>query len=172
MLIPNYDFELFELPDFSALEANEFGATTRFQASDPTSWVDYSLNQLYGLVNPQAAYPYTQRQFPSPIVDVPFVNYFQSPQGRDVTLDEAREVAKRRGCTVFDLITGNCRPAIVTGEAGPKDQDILKSDGGDTLSTPGSKKVGEWLEALPAGSGVFLIAILAIIFLLLFVGRR
>ena len=169
---PSYDFRLFDVGWVSPLQANEFGAATSFRASDPTSFVDFSLNQLAGLLNPRAANPYPQRQLPAPIEEVPFLSYFQSQQGRQVGIDEFRAEAQRRGCTAFDLITGNCKPAIIEGEAMPKDQEITKHDGGDTLATEGSKKVGatltEWWKALPAGAGVFLIGVAALIFILLF----
>src|SRR5262245_39653048 len=86
---PSYDFRLFDIGWVSPLQANEFGAATSFRASDPTSFVDFSLNQLAGLLNPRAANPYPQRQVGGPIEDVPFLTYFQ---GASETRDRLRQI--------------------------------------------------------------------------------
>jgi hypothetical protein len=64
MLTPSYDFNLFNLDQFSPLLANELGAGTSFSAADPTSYVDYSLNQLSGLLQPYNPLPYLSNQVP------------------------------------------------------------------------------------------------------------
>ncbi|MGH9878007.1 MAG: hypothetical protein ACRD5H_10250, partial [Nitrososphaerales archaeon] len=67
-----------------------------------------------------------------------------------------------------------CIPASMspTGGATTKQDDKpMISDGKTVLGTEGSKKVGAWIEALPPGSGIFLIAIIALVFLFLFVRK-
>lgn len=174
---PDYDFELFELP-FSALEANEFGAATRFQASDPTAFVDYSLNQLYGLLDPRAVYPYVQRQFPATLQDIPFVSFFQSQQG------ETPEAIRERLRKVRDDADRMLQEAGGGGRiVDPLDpygtgKRIGKVITESPITNPveGGRRIGEtakeWLKYLPAGSGMFLVAIGAIILLILFVRSR
>jgi hypothetical protein len=202
---PSFDFSLFSIPHFSPLQANEFGAMTSFSANTPTPYVDYSLNQLLGILQTPNNIPFTSNPFPGAN---PFGNFFQS-QGNQGYYDPTQGKVVRgqapqntiivypsgqlppelgqnkpaqptvdsgkRGCNIFDLITGRCSPAINTGSAegtgpivGSKPQ---QNDQEGNLATNQSKTIGQWLNALPSGSGTFVIAIVAIIFLLLFVRR-
>lgn len=188
MLIPDYDFELFEIPYFSALEANEYGAATRFQSSDPTAWVDYSLNQLYGLVNPQSVRPYPQRQFPTTFEDIPFVDLFQSPRSQTraeieaevernrIAVEKARDAAEApvqcpegySPVSVFGLFSYCGKDMVSDGKNAPLGDDPTHSGKKAGSIVDEARKA---LASLPSGSGVFLIAIVAIIFLVLFVRR-
>lgn len=181
---PSYDFRLFDVGWMSPLQANEFGAATSFRASDPTSFVDFSLNQLAGLLNPSAAYPYPQRQLPAPIEEVPFLRFFQgeSAEATRERLRRVREEADRLlreaggnpGVNIGDVFRGR---TVRSGEGtGPIVGDkVLKNDGKDAPlgddPTGSGKKMGalaDWWKALPQGAGVFLIGVAALIFILLF----
>jgi hypothetical protein len=181
---PSYDFRLFDIGWMSPLQANEFGAATSFRASDPTSFVDFSLNQLAGLLNPRAAYPYPQRQLPGPIEEVPFLSYFQgeSAEATRERLRRVREEADRLyreaggepGVNIGDVFRGR---TVRSGQGtGPIVGDkVLKSDGdtsGVGVTTPTGGRIGDatkaWFASLPAGAGVFLVGVAALIFILLF----
>lgn len=181
MYIPSYDFRIFDLPMFSPLQAQEFGASTSFSANTPTNFIDYSLNQFAGLTNPQAAFPYIQNQFPSVVDKFNFDNYFQSFQTQTRAEIEA-EVEKRRAefekakqaATAPRTCPEGYSPVSVFGifsYCGKK----LVSDGqgtmGDKEAPPGMQSVETFLKAMPPGTGIFLIAIVAIILLILFVKR-
>lgn len=182
---PSYDFRLFDIGWMSPLQANEFGAATSFRASDPTSFVDFSLNQLAGLLNARAANPYPQRQLPGPIEEVPFLRFFQGDT-RAAEIEAARrqadleremrraeEEAAKRGINVWDFLRGR---TVRSGGSGPiAGGGVLKSDGdtsGIGATTPTGGRIGEatkaWFASLPAGAGVFLIGVAALIFILLF----
>jgi hypothetical protein len=51
--IPSTDFGLFQLPQFGELFANSLGIASRFQNSDPTDYVNYSINSLAQILRPQ-----------------------------------------------------------------------------------------------------------------------
>src|SRR5262245_33143086 len=94
MYIPSYDFRIFDLPLYSPLQAQEFGAATSFSANTPTSYIDYSINQLASLSNPSSPFPYIQRQFPYPVDNFDLENYFNSFQ--DTPLEARRRLEKLR----------------------------------------------------------------------------
>jgi hypothetical protein len=165
---PSYDFRLFDVGWISPLQANEYGAATSFRASDPTAFVDQSINLLSGLLNPRAAYPYVQRQVGAPIEEVPFLSYFQGQSRAQVEAEveanrQRYEEAKRRAESVN--IFGGRGPIVGNKELKNVD------DAGMAKSTV-PDQVKAWIAALPAGSGVFLIAIVALIFLFLFARGR
>ena len=182
---PSYDFRLFDIGWASPLQANEFGAATSFRANDPTSFVDFSLNQLAGLLNPRAANPYQQRQLPASIEEVPFLRFFQGDTRaaeieaakRQADLErairQAEEEAAKRGINVWDFLQGR---TVRSGGSGPiAGGGVLKSDGknaplGDDPTGSGKKAaaLAVWWNALPQGAGVFLIGVAALIFILLF----
>lgn len=62
---PSFDFELFSLPSFSELYANEFGATTSFNANTPTGFTDYSLSRLLGALQTPNQNSFERAYFPN-----------------------------------------------------------------------------------------------------------
>ena len=183
MYIPSYDFRIFDLPLFSPLQAQEFDAATSFNANTPTSYVDYSLNQFSGLLNPMADNPYSQRQFPTPIGRFDFENFFQSQDAtaiRDRAIkvrDQAQAVIDEVNGTATTTSSGDCKQGRnIFGGCGPiLGSKKVISDGtgtmGDKQAPPGMQTLETVMNALPAGSGIFLIAVIIIILLLLFVKR-
>lgn len=210
---PSYDFQLFDLPHFGELFANSFGASTKFSASMPTPYVDFSLNQLLAATQPNNPFPYQQRQVPVDMRLYDLLNFFQSAnatlqppqrrvqqqtkpleipsltdllnqqsdtQGSDAYRRAQRE-AERRGCSLQDLLTGNCTPAILSptgraqgkqGSTGKETASIDSSVGDDpTKSGKKAQSIADIFKLLPEGSGIFLIAVVVIILLLLFVKR-
>jgi hypothetical protein len=189
MYIPSYDFRIFDLPLFSPLQAQEFGAATSFNANTPTSYIDYSLNQFSGLLNPSADNPYSQRQFPTPIGRYDFEDYFQdTPQAARERLRKLRDQANEvLGETQADLskalpstkkTTDECPPGYspvsvfglfsYCGKKLHSDDTGAMGEKGDATGLGNVEKV---MNALPAGSGIFLIAVIIIILLFLFVKR-
>lgn len=166
---PSFDFRLFELPQFSPLQAQEFGAETIFGAADPPWFVDRSIGELFGLGD---------------------LALFQGESAEAIrerlrrTRDEADRLLREAGGSAPAQAPaskcGTTKCHWYERWAGKKDgeccHDVLTSDDSSvgTIS-PSGDRVGsglkEWLEALPSGSGVFLVAVLAIIFLLLFARR-
>lgn len=156
--IPSFDFRLFELPQFSPLQAQEYGAETIFSASDPPWFVDASLAALAGIK--------------------PFFQESSSEMRERLrrVRDEAdrllREAGGQSDCPQGRNIFGGCGPIIGSKPNIPGDASV-----GDDPTKSGQKvggmieKAQEFLKALPAGGGVFLIAVLALIFLLLFARR-
>lgn len=194
---PSYDFRLFDIGWASPLQANEFGAATSFRASDPTAFVDRSLNQLRGLLDPRAAYPFAQNQLPTPLEDVPFTGFFQG--GAEATRERLRRV-RDEADRLLGEAGGNAPQSYPRGGASTQAQQcgttkctwaerwflgkkhgecchkVLHSDDSSVgTTTPTGERAGEatkaWLAALPAGAGVFLIALAALIFILLFVRK-
>lgn len=191
-LYPSLDFKLFDVPSFSPLEANEYGAMTSFSANTPTKYLDFALNQLFGLTQSSNARPYRQVQFPAESELSNLLSFFQG--GASETRerlkrvrDEADEMyrkaggsdavpaaqdqgkpapAKKRGCTLWDVLNLNCTPAWMTesGSAEPSDSAVMKSG----VSAGVNTDVGALFRNLPAGAGVFLIAVVVIILLILF----
>lgn len=142
----------------SPLQAQEYGIETTFRANTPLSFVDYSLSQLDGILDPAREAPYAQSAF------------FQNPQGTaeyelKVKAEQAQQLyeeAKRRAESTN--IFGGKGPIIGSKELkNVDDAGIAKSTAGETLQT--------WFNALPAGSGIFLIGVAVVILLLLFVKR-
>jgi len=183
MYIPSYDFRIFDLPLFSPLQAQEFGASTSFNANTPTSYIDYSLNQFSGLLNPSADSPYSQRQFPTPIGRFDFENFFQS---QDATAIRDRAIKVRdQAQSVIDEINGKKTPSStddckegrnIFGGCGPiLGSKKVISDGNETLgdkkAPPGMETFANFLNSLPQGAGIFLIALVVIVLLFLFVKR-
>jgi hypothetical protein len=179
MYIPSYDFRIFELPQFSPLQAQEFGADTMFSANTPTGFIDFSINQLSGLLNPNSPFPYVQRQFPSVIDNFETNTFFQGAADTRAKLKQIRDEADRLlneaggsgDCKEGRNILGGCGPILGSKK-------VLKSDGdtsGIGTTTPTGGKIGEatatWFKSLPAGSGTFIIAVVVIILLLLFVKK-
>jgi len=179
MYIPSYDFRIFDLPQFSPLGAQEFGADTMFSANTPTGFIDYSINQLSGLLNPNSPFPYVQRQFPSVIDTFEINTFFQGASDTRERIRQIRDQADRmlkeaggdEPCAEGRNIVGGCGPILGSKK-------VMKSDGdtsGVGTTTPTGGKIGDatvkWFKSLPAGSGVFIIAIVVIILLLLFVKK-
>jgi hypothetical protein len=184
MYVPSYDFRIFDLPQFSPLGAQEFGADTMFSASTPTRFIDYSINQLSGLLNPNSPFPYVQRQFPSVIDSFEVSTFFQGASDTRAKLQQIRDEADRMlqqaggsnanqsgGCTEGRNILGGCGPILGSKK-------VMKSDGdtsGVGTTTPTGGRIGQatlsWFESLPKGAATFIIAVVVIILLLLFVKR-
>jgi hypothetical protein len=166
--IPSYDFTLFKIPWISSLQAQEYGAETTFRANTPLAFVDYSLSVLQGLLDPnQATAPFTQ------------TNFFQTPQGRDTPQTRAEieaEVEKRKAefeksVNIFDILRGR---TVRSGEGtGPivGSQETKSIDDAGIAKSKTGEELKKWFDALPAGSGVFLIAVAVVILLLLFVRK-
>ena len=179
MYIPSYDFRIFDLPQFSPLGAQEFGADTMFSANTPTGFIDFSINQLSGLLNPNSPFPYIQRQFPSVIDTFETNTFFQGASDTRAKIkqirDEADRLLKEAGgsddCKDGRNILGGCGPIIGSKK-------VMKSDGdtsGIGTTTPTGGKIGEattnWFKSLPVGLETFIIAVVVIILLLLFVKK-
>jgi hypothetical protein len=181
MYIPSYDFRIFDLPMFSPLQAQEFGASTSFSANTPTSYIDNSLNQFAALLNPRNLNPYPQNQFPTQFGIFDPENFFQSTGGQTRAQIEA-EVAKTKAAyekakadvTAPKTCPEGYKPVSVFGifsycGKGLHSDDtkgVQKSEAGAAL-----KPLETLLNGLPPGAGIFLIAIVVIILLFLFVKR-
>ena len=155
-----------------------------FSASTPTRFIDYSINQLSGLLNPNSPFPYVQRQFPSVIDSFEVSTFFQGASDTRAKLQQIRDEADRMlqqaggssanqsgGCTEGRNILGGCGPILGSKK-------VMKSDGdtsGVGTTTPTGGKIGEatllWFKSLPKGAATFIIAVVVIILLLLFVKR-
>lgn len=181
MYIPSYDFDLFDLPQFSPLQAQEFGAETSFRANTPLSFVDWSLNQFAGLMNPRASYPYVQTQFPSDIDTAFGQPFFQSGQKPQTREEIEAEVAAAKA--VYDKAVAKVKekpscppgysPVSVFGLFSYCGKDLKSDDSSVGTINPsgdriGSATLGTFFKDLPQGAGIFLIAVVVIILLLLF----
>ena len=181
MYIPSYDFDIFDLPQFSPLQAQEFGAETSFRANTPLSFVDWSLNQFAGLMNPRASYPYTQSQFPSDIDTTFGIPFFQGGQSR---AEIEAEVARRK--QVFDEARAKAKspvqcpegysPVSVFGLFSYCGKDMKSGDSSVGTINPSGDRIGDatlssFFKDLPQGARIFLIAVVVIILLLLFVRK-
>jgi hypothetical protein len=163
--IPSYDFNLFSIPWISPLQAQEYGIESTFRANTPLPFVDYSLNQLQNILNaPQSS------QF-NPIT------FFQNPQGTvDYEAQVKAEMEKRKAeyeksVNIFDMIRGRTvRSGEGTGPIVGSKQTANVDDAGIAKSKT-ADELKKWFDALPVGSGVFLIAVTVIILLLLLVKR-
>lgn len=198
---PSFDFDLFELPQFSSLMANEFGAETSFRANTPTPYVDFSLNQLLSILNTPNESPFPTRAYPEsnelenllsffssrnqlPFPQAPsYASGFQGAEDIRERLrrvrDEANRVLGEAGGTTASDITCPAGEVPYTDILGRrKCGKPMISDGkgtmGDVPNMP-SKKTTDRIEGffsifdkLPQGAGIFLIGIVAVIFLLLF----
>lgn len=190
MYIPSYDFEIFDLPQFSPLQAQEFGAETSFRANTPLSFVDWSLNQFAGLMNPRASFPYIQSQFPSGIDTFFGDTYFQGAEDirartRRVR-DEANRILREMGETTQTTIkqptpkSTGCPPGYspvnVFGLFSYCGKDLKSDDSSVGTINPSGDRPGEvtaksFFKDLPQGAGIFLIAVVVIILILLFVRK-
>lgn len=174
--IPSFDFNLFSIPWVSPLQAGEYGAESTFRANTPISFVNYSLSQLAGLTGNRET------------VNVPIAttNFFGQPQDNAQTTrdrirsvrDEADRLLKQAGgdtqgdCPQGRNILGGCGPILGSKKIESVDSSVGKdpTDSGKKAADFG-KTVKEYYNALPQGAGVFLIALVAIIFLVLFVRK-
>lgn len=207
---PSYDFELFNIRDFSPLQMQEYGAQTSFRASDPTGYVDFALNQLRALTSGSNPLPYLQRQYPTAPIAEPALSFFQSGNESAVTIreraiqvrDEAQKVIDKLGgnpatfpsggntggatsnCTMkkcdsnspfWARLLGPMFGGCCIGEVTADCRCLVQNDGETQLATPGSQKVADtaksFFTSIPGGGFTFIIAILALIFLLLFARR-
>lgn len=187
MNIPSYDFGLFEIPYFSELQANEYGIATRFQANTPTSYVDFSLNQLYNLMNPANPNPYlARRPNTAQIIPDELQNFFQ--QRDNITVypsgttppELQRQGAPvsqggKRVCTDSDpfwkRLLGICCIQAVTPD-GKQCAQVNDDSSVGTVSPSGDRvNAADLLKGLPQGSGVFLLGIIIIVLLILFVRK-
>ena len=198
--LPSFDFDLFDLPSFSPLQANEFGVETSFRANTPSGFADFSLDRLLSILRTPNPTPFPIRLFTGDFElenMLPFFRSFQSgtgdlpgsktptnqiivypsgslpPELQGKQQSPVQESGKR-GCNIFDMISGKCQPAILspTGSARvPSSDEPMVSDGKGVLGTDSSKSIGAFFSSLPAGSGIFLLAIVALIFLFLFVRK-
>ncbi|HEY7160207.1 MAG TPA: hypothetical protein VH815_03065 [Acidobacteriota bacterium] len=183
MYIPSYDFRIFDLPMFSPLQAQEFGAATSFSANTPTSYIDNSLNQFAALLNPRNLNPYPQNQFPVDFGRFDFENFFQSQDA--ITIRDRATKVRDQAQSVIDEINGkrsspstdDCKQGRnIFGGCGPiLGSKKVISDGtgtmGDKEAPAGMQTFETFLNALPQGAGIFLIAIVVIVLLFLFVKR-
>lgn len=191
MLIPSYDFGLFEVQNFSPLQAQEFGADTYFSANTPVSYVNYALNQLQGLTDPSNPLPYTSRstlRVAPPIIPDELRQFFQQkdnitvyPSG--VTPPELRH----KGAPVAQGAKQVCGPndglwkrllglcCIQAVSADGKECVQHSDDSSVGTVTPSGGRVdltsALGLSALPQGAGVFLIGIIILVLLILFVRK-
>lgn len=177
MYIPSYDFDLFDLPQFSPLQAQEFGAETSFRANTPLSFVDWSLNQFAGLMNPRASYPYVQSQFPSAIDTTFGIPFFQGGQTRaEIEAEVARtkqifDEARAKAANPVQCPEGYS-PVSVFGLFLYCGKDMKSDDSYVGTTTPSGNRIGDatkdFFANLPQGAEIFLIAVAVIILLLLF----
>lgn len=191
MLIPSYDFGLFDIREFSPLQAQEFGADTYFSANTPISYVNYAINQLTGLTQPDNPLPYISQgalRTASPIIPEELQYFFQQrdnitvyPSGTTPPELQHKGAPVKEGtkrmCTDADAmwkkIFGVCcmPPTQAVG-----DKCVLHSDDSSVGTvTPSGERVdltsALGLSALPQGAGVFLIGIIILVLLVLFVRK-
>lgn len=194
MYIPSYDFGLFEIPYFSELQANEYGAATRFNANTPTSFVDYSLNQLIGLTQPGNARPYSQRNVSMPIIPYELQEFFRQQQSGNITVYPSGTLppelqhkgapvtqGAKRMCNPNDnswaewtrKLLGICCTQGITADG--KECTLHSDDSNVGTTTPSGGRIGdatkEFFGNLPQGAGVFLIGVVIVVLLILFLRR-
>lgn len=191
---PSYDFNLFDVPTFSPLYANELGASTSFSANDPAPYVDFSLGQLIGTIQPNNSLPYPQTQFPAVMSPYPTQPFFsttppQSPYplepigpsaatlAAQAAADKARQVwlaalgqynAAHPGGWIF-MPGSNATPA-----AGAIGATMPGAGGaGDNAPSPTLTDMAKKFFAnLPAGAGLFLMGIAILILIFLFARKQ
>lgn len=162
MYIPSYDFRIFDIPYFSPLQAQEFGADTTFSASTPLGYIDNSFNQLF-----QQGASETRERLRQ-IRDEADRMYKQAG-GNDQTTPQIPNVNKGDCPTGYKRVT-----PFGIGALSYCGKELRSDDSGaigDKRAPPGMSALETGLNSLPQGAGLFLIAIVAIIFLLLFVRR-
>jgi hypothetical protein len=157
MEFPSFDFELFRVPFFSPLQAQEFGATTSYQANTPVAYADYSLSQLFNQVNPQT-------QESATTLRDRLIRVKNEAEEQLKILDGGTDCPQGRN------IFGGCGPIFGSK---PIISDGQKAPVGDDPLHTGAKanSIKQWWDALPQGAGIFLIAVIAAIALLLFARR-
>lgn len=190
MLIPSYDFQLFEIPYFSPLQLQEFGIDPYFSAGTPTRYVDYVLNQIAGLTQPSNGRPYAARNGNGPIIPYELQEFFTQrrdnitvypsgttpPELQHKGAPVPQQTADRM-CTDSDplwkKIFGICCSApqqIINGRC-----TLVSDDSSVGTTTPTGERIGDATKAffgnLPQGAGVFLVGVVIVILLLLFVRR-
>jgi hypothetical protein len=160
MYVPSYDFRIFDIPFFSPLQAKEFGADTTFSAATPLNYIDYSFNQLFQQGQQ------TRAEIESEV------------SRRKAEYEKAvQDAIKSGGISIkkSDCPEGYSRVTPFGIEALSYCGKQRVSDGqgtmGDKEAPAGLGKLETAMNSLPQGSGLFLIAVVAIIFLLLFVRR-
>lgn len=189
MYIPSYDFGLFDIQQFSPLQAQEFGADTYFSANTPLSYVNYALNQLMSLTNPNDPRPYNTRGYPAtPIIPTELQDFFQRKdnvtvypsgqlppelqhQGKPVPQGAKYVCGPNDG--FWKRLLGICCIQAVSSDG---KECVLRSDDSSVGTTnPSGGRVdltsALGLSALPQGAGVFLIGLLVLVLLILFVRR-
>lgn len=163
MYIPSYDFRIFDIPFFSPLQAQEFGADTTFSASTPLSYIDNSFQQLFqqGAQDTPAQAKEKLRQLRDRANEI-----LGETQGTATPFPNTKK---------SDCPEGYKRVAPFGIQALSYCGKKLISDGqetmGDKQAPAGMGALETGMNSLPQGSGLFLIAVVAIVFLLLFVRR-
>jgi hypothetical protein len=162
MYIPSYDFRIFDIPFFSPLQAQEFGADTTFSASTPISYIDYSFNQLF-----QESASQTRERLRQ--VRDEADRLYKQAGGAD-TQAQIPSSKKSDNCPAgySKVIPFGIEALSYCGK-----QRVSDGPGtmGDKEAPAGLGKLETAMNSFPQGSGLFLIAVIAIIFLLLFVRR-
>jgi hypothetical protein len=192
MYIPSYDFGIFDIDAFSELQANEYGAMTRFSGNTPVSYVDFSLNQLYGLLNPSNPYPYISRQPTQTIIPRELQDFFAQkdkvivyPSGtvppelqrQGPPVAQGNKVMCDPNDTSWSGYTKRLLGICCTQGISPdgKSCTLHSDDSSVGTTTPSGERIGDvtaaWFGSLPQGAGVFLIGIAVVILLILFVRK-
>ena len=192
MLIPSYDFGLFDIREFSPLQAQEFGADTYFSANTPQSYVNFALNQLTGLTQPNNPMPYLSqsalRTAPS-IIPQELQDFFQQKpdnitvypngtlppdlqhQGKPVPQGGKYVCGPNDG--FWKRLLGICCIQAVSADG--KDCVLHSDDSSVGTVNPSGGRVDLTsplsLGALPQGAGVFLLGIIILVLLILFVRK-
>jgi hypothetical protein len=124
---PSLDFQLFQIPNFGELFANEFNASTRFNAATPTAYVDYSLNQLLSLLQPQS-YPqglFTPLQFQQQSIQDRFNRVLRNDPQTELQKAEAEA---QRNKTLFEQAKEQYRKTEEALRKATKSNEILCND--------------------------------------------
>jgi|SRR5215813_1496785 len=184
MLIPSYDFGLFDIREFSPLQAQEFGADTYFSANTPLNYVDFALNQFSGLTQPLNPTPYIANSSDVVPTFIPqeLQRFFQNKDSITVYPSGTTppELQKQGGAVKSKQIPcegkpwwwsylGWCCPFEIKG-----DECVLHSDdssvgygGGVSDAIAKTFPIGQ----LPQGAGVFLVGVIILVLLILFVRK-
>lgn len=168
--IPSFDFNLFTIPWVSPLQAQEYGAESTFRANTPLSFVNYSLSQLAGLAESGNGIPFATQNFFGNAQD-----NAQTTRDRIRALrDEADRLLKEAGGDTQDCpqgrnIVGGCGPILGSKKVESVDSSVGKdpTDSGKKMQELG-KTVKDYYNALPKAAGIFILALVAVIFLVLF----
>lgn len=189
MYIPSYDFGLFDIREFSPLQAQEFGADTYFSANTPVSFVNYAINQLSGLIDPSNPAPYQNNSaIASPIIPYELQQFFQQkdnitvyPSGITPPELQKKGAPVKQGAKYvcgpndgfFKRLLGICCIQAVSADG--KECVLHSDDNSVGTVNPSGDRVdltsALGLSALPQGAGVFLIGIIILVLLILFVRK-